>query len=87
MLGTVSAPCCRGVSQGKLPQDAVQCLDVALKQPAMFHPKVVALPRAFFLEDPASAIGLGGPSEVSAIVRGSLKGHCCATSAPFRGAL
>lgn len=54
----------KGVSQGKLPQDAVQCLDVALKQPAMFNPKVVTLPRAFFLEDPASAIGLGGPSEM-----------------------
>ena len=65
----VSAPCCRGVSQGKLPQDAVQCLDVALKQPAMFNPKVVTLPRAFFLEDPAEAIGLGGPSEVSTAVR------------------
>ncbi len=79
MTDTVSDPCCRGVSQGKLPQDAVQCLDVALKQPAMFNPKVVTLPRAFFLEDPASAIGLGGPSEVSTVVRYSLKGPCCAT--------
>ena len=69
MLDTVSAPCCRGVSQVKLPQDAVQCLDVALKQPAMFNPQVVTLPRAFFLKDPASAVGLGGPSEVSTAVR------------------
>ena len=79
MLDTVSAPCCRGLSQGNLPQDAVQCLDVALKQPALFHPQVVTLPRAFFVEDPASAIGLGGPSEVSTVVRQPLKDQRCAT--------
>ena len=71
MLHTVSAPCCGGVSQGKLPQNAVQCLDVALKQPAMFHPKVVMLPRAFFIEDPASAFPLGGPAEVGTVISGS----------------
>ena len=89
MLDTVSAPCCRGLSQGRLPQDAVQCLDVALKQPALFHPRVRTLPHAFFLEDPASAIGLGGPSEVSTVVRQPLKvlqGLRCATAAASRGA-
>ena len=90
MLDTVSAPCCRGLSQGRLPQDAVQCLDVALKQPALFHPRVRTLPHAFFLEDPASAIGLGGPSEVSTVVRQPLKvlkGLRCATAAASRGAV
>ena len=56
--------CCRGKAKGALPQDAVQALDVALKNGASNHPDCVALPRAFFFYDPDVVKPVGGGAEV-----------------------
>ena len=56
--------CCRGKAKGALPQDAVQALDVALKNGASNHPECVTLPRAFFFYDPAVVKPVGGGAEV-----------------------
>lgn len=56
--------CCRGKAQGALPQDAVQALDVALKNGASNHPDCVTLPRAFFFYDPDVVKPVGGGAEV-----------------------
>ena len=56
--------CQRGKAQGALPQDAVQALDVALKNGASNHPDCVTLPRAFFFYDPAVVKPVGGGAEV-----------------------
>lgn len=56
--------CCRGKAKGALPQDAVQALDVALKNGASNHPDCVTLPRAFFFYDPDVVKPVGGGAEV-----------------------
>ena len=54
----------RGKAKGALPQDAVQALDVALKNGASNHPDCVTLPRAFFFYDPDVVKPVGGGAEV-----------------------
>ncbi|DBA92483.1 TPA: hypothetical protein ACH3X1_002716 [Trebouxia sp. C0004] len=51
-------------AEGALPQDAVQALDVALKNGASNHPDCVTLPRAFFFYDPDVVKPVGGGAEV-----------------------
>ena len=48
-----------------MPQDAVQALDVALKNGASNHPDCVTLPRAFFFYDSNLVKTVGGGAEVS----------------------
>ena len=59
---------CRGKSKGSaMPQDAVQSLDVALKNGASNHPDCVTLPRAFFFYDPNLVKTVGGGAEVHSL--------------------
>ena len=57
---------CSGKAKGPIPQDAVQALDVALKNTASNHPDCVTLPRAFFFYDKEMVKTVGGGAEVSA---------------------
>ena len=56
---------CSGKAKGPIPQDAVQALDVALKNTASNHPDCVTLPRAFFFYDKEMVKTVGGGAEVS----------------------
>ena len=56
---------CSGKAKGPIPQDAVQALDVALKNTASNHPDCVTLPRAFFFYDREMVKTVGGGAEVS----------------------
>ena len=59
---------CRGKAKGSaMPQDAVQALDVALKNGASNHPDCVTLPRAFFFYDPNLVKTVGGGAEVKSL--------------------
>ena len=55
---------CSGKAKGPIPQDAVQALDVALKNTASNHPDCVTLPRAFFFYDREMVKTVGGGAEV-----------------------
>lgn len=63
---------CSGKAQGPIPQDAVQALDVALKNTASNHPDCVTLPRAFFFYDREMVKTVGGGAEVSCTSTGCL---------------
>lgn len=65
---------CSGKAKGPIPQDAVQALDVALKNTASNHPDCVTLPRAFFFYDKEMVKTVGGGAEVSCM---TLCRCCC----------
>ena len=56
--------CCRG-RLPDVPQDAIQALDVALKQSVLMHPTAIVLSRAVFFPDPSTTGPLPGGAEVS----------------------
>lgn len=58
---------CSGKAKGPIPQDAVQALDVALKNTASNHPDCVTLPRAFFFYDREMVKTVGGGAEASCL--------------------
>lgn len=47
-----------------IPQDAIQCLDVALKHGTMLNPLCTSVNRAFFFPDPDSTHSLSNGAEV-----------------------
>lgn len=71
---------CSGKAKGPIPQDAVQALDVALKNTASNHPDCVTLPRAFFFYDREMVKTVGGGAEASCLCPSLcyvLQSKCC----------